>query len=106
MFDKVISVTSNLWLKFIEIIIMNIIAKEFAKNIKNQRVEKGIAQQKLSLLCGFDKNYIGCLERAQSRVTLEKVYIIAAALDCSVLDLLPKENPKRIANMIKLDEPK
>jgi transcriptional regulator with XRE-family HTH domain len=84
---------------------MNIIAKEFAKNLKNQRVKNGISQQKLSLLCGFDKNYIGLLERAQKRVTLEKVFIIAAALDCSVTDLFPKESPKHIQDMIKLEEP-
>ncbi|MCE0494660.1 helix-turn-helix domain-containing protein [Vibrio salinus] len=82
---------------------MNIIAKEFAKNLKKQRVKRNISQQKLSLLCSFDKNYIGLLERAQKRITLEKVYVVAAALDCSILDLLPKEDPKCIDDMIRID---
>jgi len=85
---------------------MNIIAKEFAKNLKNQRVKNEISQQKLSLLCGFDKNYIGLLERAQKRVTLEKVYIIAAVLGCSAADLFPKESPKHIQDMIKVEDPR
>ncbi len=81
---------------------MNIIAEEFANNLKNQRTARGLSQQKLSLMCEFDKNYIGRLENAERRITLEKVYIIAAALDCSIVDLLPTEMPKEIHEMIKI----
>ncbi|MBF4442779.1 XRE family transcriptional regulator, partial [Vibrio anguillarum] len=47
---------------------MNKIAEEFAANLSKLRSNKGVSQAKLSLLCGFDKNYVGMLERAERRV--------------------------------------
>ncbi len=79
---------------------MNKIAEEFAANLSKLRSNKGVSQAKLSLLCGFDKNYVGMLERAERRVTLEKVYIIAAKLECSVNDLMPQESASEIDGMI------
>ena len=79
---------------------MNKIAEEFAANLSKLRSNKGVSQAKLSLLCGFDKNYVGMLERAERRVTLEKVYIIAANLECSVNDLMPQESASEIDEMI------
>ncbi|MCW8336735.1 helix-turn-helix domain-containing protein [Vibrio paucivorans] len=81
---------------------MNEIAEKFARNLINQRTKSALSQHKLSELCGFDKNYIGMLERAERRVTLEKVYILAARLECSLSDLLPEENSAHIEDMVKL----
>lgn len=82
---------------------MNKLARLFAENLYEQRVIKKISQEKLSLECGFNKKYVGMLERAEVRITLEKVYIIAANLGCSVYDLLPAENPDKIEDMIEIE---
>ncbi|EGR2251922.1 XRE family transcriptional regulator [Vibrio parahaemolyticus] len=83
---------------------MNKIVREFAKKLHTQRTIKKISQEKLSLACGFNKKLVGILERSEQRITLEKVYILAAHLDCSIYDLLPSENPNQIEEMIKVDE--
>ncbi len=82
---------------------MNRIVREFAKNLHTQRVRKNISQEKLSLACGFNKKLVGMIERSEQRITLEKVYILAAHLGCSVHDLLPREDPSHIDEMIKLE---
>lgn len=82
---------------------MNKIVREFAKKLHTQRVIKNISQEKLSLACGFNKKLVGILERSEQRITLEKVYILAAHLDCSIYDLLPSEDPNQIEEMIKVD---
>ncbi|EGU9030326.1 helix-turn-helix domain-containing protein [Vibrio parahaemolyticus] len=82
---------------------MNRIVREFAKNLHTQRVRKNISQEKLSLACGFNKKLVGMLERSEQRITLEKVYILAAHLGCSIYDLLPTENPTQIDDMVKLE---
>ncbi|HCG7540872.1 TPA: helix-turn-helix transcriptional regulator [Vibrio parahaemolyticus] len=83
---------------------MNKIVREFAKNLRTQRVIRNISQEKLSLACGFNKKLVGMLERSEQRITLEKVYILAAYLDCSIYDLMPSEDPKNIEAMIKVDK--
>ncbi|WP_318097666.1 helix-turn-helix transcriptional regulator [Vibrio sp. 705] len=83
---------------------MNKIVREFAKNLHKQRVKKKISQEKLSLACGFNKKLVGMLERSEQRITLEKVYILAAHLNCSIYDLLPSEDPKHIEAMIQVDK--
>jgi len=69
----------------------NKIAKEFGRKLTVQRKKKNMLQTELGLRCEFSKNYIGMLERAEKNVTLEKVYILAKALDCSVTDLIPTD---------------
>lgn len=85
---------------------MNEIAQKFANNLISERAKRAISQHTLSELCGFDKNYVGMLERAERRVTLEKVYILAAKLECSVNDLIPCENAAYIEDMVKLTNTK
>ncbi|GMA82121.1 hypothetical protein GCM10025855_16540 [Shewanella glacialipiscicola] len=45
----------------------------------------------MSQQCGFSLNYIGIVERGEKSISLEKVYVIAAILECSVHDLIPDE---------------
>ena len=69
---------------------MNELAIQFGKNVRNTRKAKGIAQEKLALLTGIDRSYVGRIERGEVNITLEKVYIIAGVLECDLKDLLPK----------------
>lgn len=68
---------------------MNELAIQFGKNVRNIRKAKGIAQEKLALLTGIDRSYVGRIERGEVNITLEKVYIIAGVLGCNLNDLLP-----------------
>ena len=67
------------------------IAIEFGKKLAEKRKEKDILQKDLSQQCGFSLNYIGIVERGEKSISLEKVYVIAAILECSVHDLIPDE---------------
>jgi transcriptional regulator with XRE-family HTH domain len=68
------------------------IAIEFGKKLAEIRKDKGLLQKDLSQQCGFSLNYIGIVERGEKSISLEKVFIIAAVLGCSVHDLMPDEN--------------
>jgi transcriptional regulator with XRE-family HTH domain len=67
------------------------IAIEFGRKLEEKRKEKGLLQKDLSQQCGFSLNYIGIVERGEKSISLEKVYVIAAILECSVHDLIPDE---------------
>ncbi|WP_220774160.1 helix-turn-helix domain-containing protein, partial [Shewanella glacialipiscicola] len=67
------------------------IAIEFGKKLAEKRKEKDLLQKDLSQQCGFSLNYIGIVERGEKSISLEKVYVIAAILECSVHDLIPDE---------------
>jgi transcriptional regulator with XRE-family HTH domain len=69
---------------------MNELAIEFGRKVRALRKEKGIAQEKLALLSGIDRSYVGRIERGEVNITLEKVYIIAGVLCCEIAELLPK----------------
>ena len=69
----------------------NKIAIEFGERLASQRKKKGLLQKELSELCGFSLNYVGVLERGQKNITLEKVFVLADQLECSVYDLIPNE---------------
>ena len=69
----------------------NKIAIEFGKRLATQRTKKGLLQKELSELCGFSINYIGVLERGEKNISLEKVFVLAEQLECSIYDLIPTQ---------------
>ena len=52
------------------------LAIEFGNKVRNKR-------------CKFDRTYGGIIERGEVNITLEKVYRLAAVLECDVKELLP-----------------
>jgi transcriptional regulator with XRE-family HTH domain len=74
------------------------IAIEFGRKLEEKRKEKGLLQKDLSQQCGFSLNYIGIIERGEKSISLEKVYVIAAILECSVHDLIPDEKELSLEN--------
>lgn len=68
---------------------MNELATQFGKNVRRTRKAKGIAQERLALLTGIDRSYVGRIERGEVNITLEKAYIISATLECELSELLP-----------------
>ena len=64
------------------------------KAIRELRTERGWSQEDLSLKTGVHRNYIGGIERAERKPTVETVAILAAALDLSVAELLARAERK------------
>lgn len=60
------------------------------KALRELRTERGWSQEELSLRTGVHRNYIGGIERAERKPTVETVAILADALDVSVAELLAR----------------
>jgi len=56
-------------------------------NIKRLRIEQGIAQEKLALLAGIDRAYMGRIERGSENVTVARLETIAKTLGVHVSEL-------------------
>ncbi|MBT0118281.1 MULTISPECIES: helix-turn-helix domain-containing protein [Vibrio] len=67
------------------------IAILFGLKVAEKRKEKGWLQGDLAKFSGVSKTYVGNLERGESNVTLEKVYLFAHTIGCSIQDLLPTD---------------
>ncbi|MEZ9291240.1 helix-turn-helix transcriptional regulator [Vibrio lentus] len=68
---------------------MKDLAAKLGSKLREVRKEKGISQDKLALLADIDRSYVGRIERGEVNITLEKVYGLARALECNVVELLP-----------------
>lgn len=58
------------------------------RNIRKARKEKNISQEKLALMCGLDRSYMGRIERGEVNITVSKLYELSRALDIDVRDLI------------------
>lgn len=60
----------------------------FGKVLKKIRLEMGLSQEKLALLCELDRTYIGLLERGQRKPTITTIFTIAENLDVKPSSLI------------------
>lgn len=61
------------------------------QKIRKARLEKNLSQEKLALICGLDRSYMGRIERGEVNITVLKLYEIAKILKVAPHDLLPKD---------------
>jgi transcriptional regulator with XRE-family HTH domain len=61
----------------------------FGDKLRAVRLSKGIQQEKLAWIAGIDRSYVGKIERGETKITLEKAYMLARALECDIIELLP-----------------
>lgn len=66
------------------------LAAAFGLNLRLKRKKSGMTQLALAEKAGVTRVYVGLIERGETSITLEKVYRLADALECDVLDLLPR----------------
>ena len=66
------------------------LAAAFGLNLRLKRKKSGMTQLALAEKAGVTRGYVGLIERGETSITLEKVYRLADALECDVLDLLPR----------------
>ena len=69
---------------------MSELSKRFGETIRAVRTTKGISQDKLAVKAQIDRSYIGRIDRGEVNITIDKLYLLAAALECEPEDLLPK----------------
>ena len=68
---------------------MDNLAVKFGEKLRAERKKRSISQDDLALKSGMDRSYVGRIERGEVNITLDKVYRMAAVLECDARDLLP-----------------
>lgn len=68
---------------------LDLIRQSIADNIYRLRKAKGLTQNEISDMAGFARTTITNIEGTRHSVTIEMLYAVANALECSVYDLLP-----------------
>lgn len=63
-------------------------SKLLGQNIREQRIKKGLSQEKLAFAIDSARNYIGCIERAEKSLSLKMLFKIATVLEVRIEDLL------------------
>ena len=56
--------------------------------IRHARRQQGISQEKLALMAGVDRSYVGRVERGDNNVAVLTLLKLAQALDVSLKDLM------------------
>lgn len=62
----------------------------FGKVLREQRLKSGYSQEALADAAGYDRTFIGMLERGQRQPTLETLFKIAKALDVAAATLVSR----------------
>jgi transcriptional regulator with XRE-family HTH domain len=64
------------------------ILEQFGKRVREERMKKGISQERLGQLARVHRTYVGMIERAEKNITLTNMEKIARALGRKVSDLV------------------
>ena len=56
------------------------VKKAFGLRLREIRRSRGLSQEKLALLCGMDRSYVGDVERGERNVSLVNIWKFADAL--------------------------
>lgn len=73
---------------FEQLIQMTELAIALGRNIRKIRKEKDLSQEKLALMCGLDRSYMGRIERGEVNITVLKLYEISKVLGVDIRILL------------------
>lgn len=68
----------------------NDLAALFGKNVKLARIKRDINQEELCDMANLDRSYLSRVERGKNKITLDKVYALASALNCPLSEILPE----------------
>ncbi|MBC8238466.1 MAG: helix-turn-helix transcriptional regulator [Helicobacteraceae bacterium] len=61
---------------------------QFGLKIRELREAKGISQEKLSLLTGFHRTYIGMIERGERNISLSNMAVFSKVFELNLSELL------------------
>lgn len=84
--------------------------KKLGFAISYRRIELGLTQEKLAELCNLSPSHIGCIERADRKISVESLVALCCALEISPNRLLIDSLPDHVLNEsldapLKLREP-
>ena len=65
-----------------------IFLNKLGEKIRNIRERKNIAQEKLAILAGIDRSFLGRIERGEKNISVLKLKKIAKALDTPLVSFL------------------
>ena len=82
---------------------MDNIVKLFGERVRLLRHQKKYSQERLA---GLPPTYIGQVERAEKKCTIETAYRIASALDCTLSELLKEPDELEQRNVFDNDPQK
>ena len=60
----------------------------FGAKIREERVERGLSQEKLAELAHLHRTYVGMIERGEKNITLRNIEKLAKALNISIEQLM------------------
>lgn len=74
----------------------SLLLQNIGENLRAKRVQLGLSQEQLALLCGLHRTYIGSVERFERNLTINTLERIARAVGVDPLALLEgkKKNEK------------
>ena len=64
------------------------ILTKFGKRVREERMKRGISQEKLGALAKVHRTYVGMIERAEKNITLTNMEKVARALGLKVSNLI------------------
>lgn len=67
----------------------NPILVEFAAKVRQKRYAIALTQEQLAERANFHVNYVGGIERAERNPSLTSLIVLAKALDCPLVEILP-----------------
>ena len=59
----------------------------FGKAVREERLKKGLSQEKFAEYAGVHRTYIGMIERGEKNITITNIEKIAKALNLSIEEL-------------------
>jgi transcriptional regulator with XRE-family HTH domain len=65
----------------------DLILQFFGQKVREERLKKGLSQEKLAELANLHRTYIGMIERAEKNITLINIDKIAKALNINIKEL-------------------
>lgn len=71
-------------------------------NVKRIRIEKGLSQVSLTQKMGLSEGFVGKVElfTERAKYSIRYIHLLASALDCTIQEILPVEQPKH--DMVRL----
>jgi transcriptional regulator with XRE-family HTH domain len=60
----------------------------FGKRVKEERLKRGLSQEKLAERAKIHRTYVGMIERAEKNITLTNIEKFSRALGLKIKDLL------------------
>ena len=67
---------------------------KFGQQVAKIRKLRGLSQEQLAYKCGFDRTYIGTIERGEKSATINSIVKLAQGLDILLKDLFDYWQPK------------